>query len=471
MSAKAQDHTPNELAAMSPDEREQALQDQTGTKPRAYDVTDRNDIGNARHFVSEYGDRLLYCFAWKKWLVWDGTRWKPDDDGTPLRLAKDVVAKIFRDGAREQDKLILALAIDSAKAAKLRAMIDLAAPEVPVAVDELDTNGWLLNCPNGTVDLRTAELKPHEQWQKITKLCPTPFEPTATAPTWERFLVDVFVDPELVAFVQRLLGYCLSSDVREQKLPIFFGNGANGKSTLLNAFMDVVGTDYTMQSMPDFLMERRGDAHPTEKASLFGKRFVACVETESSRKLAESTVKMLTGGERIMARRMKEDFWEFQPTHKLVLCTNHRPVVKGTDHGIWRRLLLVPFNQRFEGERIDKNLPDKLKAESEGILAWLVRGCMEWQRIDLRPPEIVTEATDEYRSQEDVLGRFIDEQCDRGPNVAVPFKVLYFKLVEWCEESGEDCPSKKAVGTWLADQEFRKSRSNGIVWRGIILKD
>jgi putative DNA primase/helicase len=267
------------------------------------------------------------------------------------------------------------------------------------------------------------------------------------------------------------MGYCLTADVSEQKLPIFHGTGANGKSTLLNAFMDVVGSDYTMQAMPDFLMEKRGESHPTEKASLFGKRFVSCVETESSRKLAESTVKMLTGGEKIMARRMREDFWEFSPSHKLVLCTNHKPIVAGQDHGIWRRLLLVPFTQRFEGQRIDKALPDKLRTEAAGVLAWLVRGCMDWQRVGLNPPAIVTNATTAYRTKEDVLGRFIDDECQQGPNVSVTFASLFAKLETWSRDNGDDCPTKKSFGTWLAENGFERSRSNGVVWNGLMLSN
>lgn len=200
------------------------------------------------------------------------------------------------------------------------------------------------------------------------------YDPNADPPAWYDFLAQVFVDADLIDFVQRFLGYCLTGAVSDQRVPIFYGTGANGKSTLLNAFMDAIGPDYTMQCLPDFLMEKKGESHPTEKASLFGQRFVSFVETEASRKLAESILKMLTGGERIMARRLYEDFWEFDATHKSVLCTNHRPIISGTDHGIWRRLLLVPFLQRFGGARQDKHLPEKLKAERAGILAWLFVG-------------------------------------------------------------------------------------------------
>jgi putative DNA primase/helicase len=379
---------------------------------------------------------------------------------------------MFTDGMAEQQQHIVKLASETAQAAKLRAMISLAEsePGIPIDVDDLNPNGSLLNCPNGTLDLRTGKLRQHERWQNITMLCPTEYREDATCPQWEQFLKEVCVDEDLIAFVQRLLGYCLTADVSEQKLPIFYGTGANGKSTLLNAFLDVVGTDYTMQAMPDFLMEKRGESHPTEKAALFGKRFVSCVETESSRKLAESTVKMLTGGERIQARRMREDFWEFQPSHKLVLCTNHKPIVAGTDHGIWRRVLLVPFSQRFEGSRIDKKLPEKLKAEAVGILAWLVEGCLKWQRFGFNPPESVTSATDEYRSQEDIIGRFVSERCQRAKSSAVRFSNLYTAFESWCKDTGDFCPSKRKMGSWLTDQGYQSYSAHGRMYRGLVLK-
>ena len=439
-------------------------------QPRSYGQTDLNDIGNAEHFIARHSDKLRFCFAWKKWLTWDGARWTLDADGAPTRLAKDVVKTIFDDAIKTNNRLLIEFGTKTAKLARINAMITLAADKVPVSVDDLDANEWLLNCPNGTLDLRTGLLSDHERWQHITKLCPTEYRDKATCPRWETFLHEVFADDDLIGFVQRLLGYCLTGDVSEQKLPIFWGTGANGKSTLLNAVMDTVGADYTMQAMPDFLMERRHESHPTEKASLFGKRFVACVETEASRKLAESTVKTLTGGEKIMARRMREDFWEFEPTHKLILCTNHKPIVAGNDHAIWRRLLLVPFTQRFEGSQIDKRLPDKLRDERAGILAWLVRGCLDWQQHGLNPPEAVSTATDEYRCGEDIIGRFVRDNCQNIRNGAVRFAELFTRLEKWTEDTGDFCPSKRKVGAWLLEQGYPAFSANGRHYRGLVLR-
>ncbi len=438
---------------------------------RTYSWDDLNDIGNAQHYAAKYADELRYCVAWEKWLNWDGARWKIDDELRPLKLATELVEGMFSDVMETRHAQQLKHVCDSAKIARMRALIDLAAPKLAIQLETLDQNGWILNCKNGVVDLTTGELMPHDRKLGITKLCSTEFEPTARSPVWEKFLFDVFAgDVELIQFVQRLFGYFLTGDVSEQKLALFYGTGANGKSTLLNAFMDTIGPDYTMQCMPDFLMEKKGESHPTEKASLFGKRFVSCVETEASRKLAESTVKMLTGGEKIMARRMREDFWEFDPTHKLVLCTNHRPIIAGTDHGIWRRLLLVPFLQRFDGDRQDKQLPEKLKAERTGILAWAVRGYLEWQRIGLNPPVSVTNATEDYRSSEDIFGRFIAECCIVSKVSAVRFSDLYARFEQWANDAGESTPTKRAVGSWLKENEYEKFSSNGRWYRGLMLR-
>jgi len=438
---------------------------------RSYDATDLNDIGNAEHYSTAYENELRYCAAWKKWLVWDGCRWKIDNEERPLKLAKELVHTMFNDAMEIRGGEIFKHVCESATVSRLRAMIALAGPELPIRVEDLDRDSWALNCKNGTVDLTTGKLRPHDRADGITKLCPTEFQPDAESPVWTQFLRDVFADDfELITFVQRLFGQFLTGDVSEQKLALFFGTGANGKSTLLNGFMDTIGTDYTMQCMPDFLMEKQGESHPTEKASLFGKRFVSCVETEASRKLAESTVKMLTGGEKIMARRMREDFWEFSPTHKLVLCTNHRPIIKGTDHGIWRRLLLVPFLQRFDGDRQNKKLPAQLKAERSGILAWAVRGCLEWHLIGLNPPDSVTIATADYRNSEDIFGRFLADCCVSSKAFAVRFSELYQRLEQWADDAGEFLPSKRAVGTWLDDNGFEKYSAHGRCYRGLMLR-
>lgn len=437
---------------------------------RPYTLSDRNDIGNGSHFVRQHGHRVRYVHDWGKWLVWDGLRWKLDNDGTPLRLAQKTVTAIFHEGAKQQNGDILALAVQSAKLPRMSAMLTLATTSLGIPHEELDTHSWLLNCTNGTLNLRTNQIHPHQQSDKITKLCPTAYVHDAACPKWDKFLSEVFVDDDLITFVQRLLGYCLTGEVSEQKLPIFYGAGANGKTTLLNAVMETIGGDYTMQAKPDFLMAKKHDADLLSLTDLFGKRFVSCAESEESKRLAEATVKSLTGGDRIRARRHYENLWEFSPTHKLILCTNYKPIIKGTDHGIWRRLMLVPFSQSFKGKKDNKKLPKTLGNEAEGILAWLVRGCMDWQKTGLNPPERVVKATDEYRSQEDIIGRFLEERCQPAKSLSVRFSVLYQAFESWCEDTGDFCPSKRKVGSWLTDQGYKRFTANGSCYRGLKLK-
>jgi putative DNA primase/helicase len=246
-------------------------------------------------------------------------------------------------------------ALESESARRINAMLDLARsePGIPILPDQMDSDPWLFNCVNGTLDLRTGKLREHRREDYITKVCPTRYNANAVCKAWLRFLGGVFPDDEgepdteLITFNQRLLGRCLTGDVSEQILPIFWGSGANGKSTLINAILETMGDDYAMKANADLLMTSRGERHPTELAQLFGMRLVVASETHQGRRINETLVKDLTGGEPIRARRMREDFWEFKPTRKVILLTNHKPRVAGTDEGIWRRLRLLPFTTTF----------------------------------------------------------------------------------------------------------------------------
>ena len=439
----------------------------------------RTDRANSRRFLNQFGDRVRYCHPWSKWLTWDGARWQIDDGGAVMRLAMATADSVWHDAKECLTKDVVDFAVATSGHGKLSAMLKLAAADAPVAVDHLDANPWLLNCSNGTVDLRTGELRPHRREDNLTKLCPTNFKPDAGSYHFDRFLEGVF-DGSTIDFMQRFFGYCLTGDVREQILAVFHGIGSNGKSTLLKAIEDTLGTDFSTAAPPSLLIEKKTEAHPTELAGLFGKRLVIAQETNHGARLAEATVKLLTGGDVISARRMREDFWTFPPTHKVVLVTNHRPRIVGNDHAIWRRLVLVPFARKFwnpdKGEtgpaelRQDKTLPAKLKAEAEGILAWMVQGCLEWQRSGLQIPDSVRAATAEYRSEQDTLGRFAETCCIRSTAVRVKFSSLYGELEKWCNDGGDNVPSKRFVGSWLKDQGFKEQQANGRWYLGIALK-
>lgn len=434
------------------------------------------DIGNGERLAEQHGKNLRYCWPWSKWLKWTGRRWKLDDTGAVAKLAKETARSIYSEAAacidENERKATAKWAACSEKRDRLSAMIDLARsePGIPVLPEQLDRDPWLLNCKNGTLDLRTGNLRKHQREEYLSKLCPTPYDPAAECPTWEAFLQRIFGgDGELTGFVKRLAGYFVTGSVRDHILPIFWGSGSNGKSTLLGALLKVMGPDYSIKAAPDMLMIRRGEHHPTERADLFGKRLVAAVETQEGGRLNESLIKDLTGGDRQRARRMREDFWEFAPTHKLVLATNHKPTIKDTTHSTWRRVKLVPFQVVIPDEEQDHDLPAKLEAEARGILRWIVDGCLEWQQHGLPEPEAVKTATGEYRENQDALGPFLSECCLQHPGATVRAKDLYEVYKRHSTDAGEEPLSQRKFGEALTERGFDRFTSNGTWYRGIDL--
>jgi putative DNA primase/helicase len=434
------------------------------------------DAGNAERLADRHGANLRYCYPWGKWLGYDGARWVVDDRGAVVRLAKETVRAIFEEAQEAPDderaKQLGKWAISSQSESKIKAMIALgqSEPGVPVLPEEMDASRHFLNVLNGTIDLRTGELREHRREHLITKLAPVAYDPAADAPTWRAALERVLPDSEIREFFKRLCGYALTGDTSEHILPMLFGTGANGKSTVLNALLDTLG-DYATQAAPDLLITKK-NSHPTELADLFGMRFVASIEVEDGRRLAESLVKQLTGGDRIKARKMRQDFWEFEPTHKVFMAVNHKPTVRGTDNAIWRRIRLIPFTETIPPGEQDKKLPEKLRSERSGILAWAVEGCLEWEREGLQAPEEVRKATGEYRAEMDVLGAFLKECCKQSPEENEAAGELYKAYKLWCEDGGERAETQRRFGSQLRDRGFERYRGGsdgGNRWRGLSL--
>jgi putative DNA primase/helicase len=434
------------------------------------------DAGNAERLADRHGANLRYCYPWGKWLVYDGTRWCADDRGAVVRLAKDTARAIFEEAKEAADdetaKRLGKWATSSLSESKLRSMIALAQsePGIPVLPEEMDASNDLLNVLNGTIDLRTGELREHRREDLITKLAPVEYRLDAEAPTWRAVLERVLPSPEIRAFFKRLCGYALTGDTSEHLLPVLYGTGANGKSTVLNALMDTLD-DYATQAAPDLLIATK-NSHPTELADLFGMRFVASIEVEDGRRLAESLVKQLTGGDRIKARKMRQDFWEFAPTHKVFMAVNHKPTVRGTDNAIWRRIRLIPFTETIPPVEQDKKLPEKLQAERAGILAWAVEGCLEWRREGLQAPDEVRKATGEYRAEMDVLGAFLKDCCKQGPEENEAAGDLYTAYKLWCQDGGERIETQRRFGTQLRERGFERYRGGsdgGNRWRRVSL--
>src|SRR5215218_3117446 len=440
--------------------------------PARFNLT---DLGNAERFVVRHSEDVRYCFPWRKWLVWTGARWERDDTGHVHRLAKETVRGIYQEAAAAEDedrrKALARHATHSEAESKIKGMVELAKSEVPVSPDDLDADPWRLNVPNGTVDLRTGELQSHRREDMQTKMAGAEYRPEAGAPTWASVLERVLPNPEVRTFFKKLCGYALSGDVSEHILPVLYGTGANGKSTVLNALLEAVG-EYGMQAAPDLLIAKRG-GHPTEVADLFGMRLVASIEVEEGQRLAEALVKSLTGGDKVRARRMRQDFWQFHPTHTAFLCTNHKPEIRGTDNAIWRRIRLIPFTETLPPAEQDKKLPEKLQSELAGILAWCVEGCLEWQREGLQAPAEVRKATGAYRAEMDVVGAFLRDECEMDPDYKASFATVYDRYVVWCEEGGEKSETRRKFNARLKERgpfAGRRSGTGGSYeWHGLRL--
>jgi putative DNA primase/helicase len=431
------------------------------------------DLGNAERLVGRHGHDLVHVYG-LGWHVWTSQLWERDETGQVERRAKETVRSIYEEAAHvaqdEKRKTLAKWAKQSESVSRLGAMIALARsePGIPLKADQLDADPWLLNVQNGSLDLRTGDLRPHDRSDLITKLAPVAYDRDAEAPAWESFLGRILPNAAVRKFLQRYAGYSLTGDVSEQILLFLYGTGANGKSTLLNTLLEMMG-NYAQQAAPELLTIKRG-AHPTELADLQGARFVASIEVEEGKRLAESLVKQMTGGDRIKARFMRRDFFEFDPTHKIWLAANHKPVVRGTDHAIWRRIKLVPFEVTIPEPERDPNLPEKLRAELPGILAWAVRGCLDWQREGLDEPEEIRAATEEYREDMDPLQEFFEEWCLFREDHWTTSADIRGAYQGWAQKAGERPLDWHMVAARLKERGCReKRRHQGRGWQGIEL--
>ncbi|MGH9121804.1 MAG: DNA primase family protein, partial [Acidimicrobiales bacterium] len=316
------------------------------------------------------------------------------------------------------------------------------------------------------------ELRAPKRADLMTKCAPVEWDPDATCPAFDAFLERVLPEPEVRDFLCRGVGYSLTGDVGEHVLFIAHGSGANGKSTLLEVLSAMLG-DYAAPAAPRLLIESKIEAHPTNVADLHGRRFVVTTEIGAGHRFDESLVKWLTGGDTLKARRMRENFWEFKPTHKLWVGTNHKPRITGTDEGIWRRVHLIPFDVTIPPEERDPRLPGVLRRELPGILRWAVQGCLEWQECGLMAPDRVNQATELYRYESDVFGQFLHECCTEKPGFTVVGPALYGAYDSWCAANGLPPMNARSVAGRLRERGFdgRENRWKQMVWDGLGLLD
>jgi P4 family phage/plasmid primase-like protien len=424
------------------------------------------DTGNAERLVAQFGSTLKHCHPWKQWLVWDGTRWAADDTGRLMDFSKRVVRKLYEIASRTNDQSIRDAIVDFAKKSekvdRRKAMVDLARSEagIPVVSSDLDRDPWLLNCLNGTFDLKSGEFRAHRPSDLITKLCPTKFDPGAPRTTWVSFLERVLPDDEVRAYFQRFLGYSLTGDVREQVMLLAIGEGSNGKSTALCAVQAVLSTFYAIQIAADMLTAKSQRGHPTEVADLFGVRLAIGIETSKQQVFDEAFVKQLTGGDRLRARRMREDYWEFDPTHKIVLATNEMPAMPHMGYALWRRLHRVAFEVRIPAKDRDKNLLAKLKAERAGILAWMIEGCCEWMQRGLDPPDqVLFPKPDSFTP---ITVEFIRNNVQARPGARLRAADVFGAFQRWCGSRQYEVVSQTEFGRAMGRCGFGRKRISGL---------
>lgn len=449
------------------------------------------DLGNAK-VLSRIGDGKILHSSELSWLAWDGRRWLQGGDAEKVvnTLQKEVLEYRHKKASVSLNKLTLAGTVDEEakkrakaklkfifslnnheSASRFRSVMYLAQSEKNLSCDyrKFNTQHMKLNCNNGTLDLLTQTLHQHNPDDLITQVTRTDYDDRAACPRWEQFLAEVFNnDAELMDWFQRLLGYCLTGSTDLHILPVLWGSGRNGKSTIVRTMINVLGHDYASTTPSGFLAVSRGEQHPTKIATLYGKRFVCDLETGDGMRLDEELVKRLTGGDELMARRMHEDFWYFRPTHKIFLATNYEPTVQGTDDAIWGRVLKIPFTQSFLG-REEPGLDDKLAAEAPGILRWLVEGCARWQKDGLKPlPTAVTTATAEYRSEQNSVVRFFTERLVADPQSDTTKPGVMAAYSVWCIQNKQKQLTNTAFGLELR-KHFPKLQADKRVYKGIKL--
>jgi putative DNA primase/helicase len=445
-------------------------------KPKVDEAAERalrfSDTGNATRFALQHGEDVRYCYAWKSWIVFDGRRWEQDVTGEVMRRAKLTVKRMYDAAASATESERAAFgkhAIKSDSASRIEAMLSLAQSEPGIAVkpDDFDTDPWILTVLNGTLDLRTGKLRPHRREDLCTKMVHVAYDPSATCPQFLAFLARV-QEPEVIAFLRRASGYTLTGSTREQCLFFLYGQGGNGKTTFVEVLRLLMG-DFSTNAQFDTFLERKSERGPRDLARFFGSRFVTAIEADEGKRFDEAALKTITGSDTITACRIFEHSFEFKPAFKLWLASNHKPVIRGTDQGIWRRMRLVPFSTKIPDCEQDGDLDAKLAEEVAGILAWAVEGCLEWQRGGLGTPTRVTSATADYRSDMDTTGDFLTDRCEMGDRFSVGASMLYGAYKDWAITAGEHPISGKALSAKLSDRGIQKVKHGTVTYFGLRL--
>lgn len=417
------------------------------TTPVSIESAHSGQLRMAYRLAQKFSERMLFVYG-IGWHYWDGQRWAYDDIGG----AKRAVIQVLRDALAGSldDKQLRNDVRRCESAAGIAGVLDIAAALKPFAatVRDLDADPYLLNVANGTLDLRTMQLTPHNPANRLTKVARAAYRVNGQAGQWAAFINTVLPDEDVRSYVQRHIGVALCGSVIEHGLSIWTGTGANGKTTATRGLQWALG-DYASTAEPDLLLHRNG-GHPTGEMDLMGRRLVFVAETDEGRRFAESTMKRLTGGDTIRARRMRQDFVEFTPSHTPILVTNHLPAVSGDDPAIWRRIRVVPFEVVIATKDRDPDLPERLQLAADEILAWAIQGWHQYQVRGLAEPDAVLKATHDYQADSDAIGRFIDDECvTNSPAVKATTSQLFEAWQRWRSREAVPEMSQKAFGQGL----------------------
>jgi putative DNA primase/helicase len=439
----------------------------------------KSDVGNANRLINKHGVNIRYIHEHKTWIYWSDGRWEFDKDGDIFRRAQDTILAIHTEVAETDHDTRSALskfALRSENKKSLDNMIAIARTdkEVVMSQSDLDKDHYLLGVANGIVDLITGELRCSNRSDLITKRAHVTHSIDAKCPRWLKFINEIMDnDKELVDYLQKIVGYSLTGNTTEQKFFFLHGFGANGKSVFIETISNLLG-DYSMQTPVSTLMTKATGAINNDVARLKGARFVAATETQEHSKFNESELKQLTGGDTITARFLHQEFFQFLPEFKLWISGNHKPV-SGDGYGIWRRLILIPFNVKFAKKDRDNKLTEKLKQELPGVLNWAIAGCIKWQKEGLKTPDAIQSAISEYKSEMDTVQQWIDDcwETNSATDSEIKSTELYRSYINWAAQNGEYYKlTQNKLGRKLIERGVKtKRRSNGNHYLGIALKN
>ena len=435
------------------------------------------DLGNAKRFVRLNGGDVRYCVQRRRWMLWDGTRWKMDDALLIDGMVEAVSLDIDRESSQTQDsdrrKKLRQEAQAVESSAGKRNLLEMARSLVAVRQCELDDHHLLLTVKNAVIDLdRMCSTEPRRD-DFLTKQANVEYYPDAQCPRWREFLQMVMAGNEnLIAFLQKAAGYSLTGLCDERCLFILYGSGRNGKSTFVETLASILG-DFATRTPTETLMQKRSEGIPNDIAALKGARFVHAAESKEGRGMSEALIKDLTGNDTISARFMRAEWFTFKPEFKLWLSTNHKPVIKETTDAIWDRIRLIPFTVRIPDDKLlpSSQVQRMFSKEKSGIFNWMLEGLAMWRAGGLGMPDSVRRATNEYRSEMDVLTEFIDDCCVISTTAEVTVAALYQAYTRWCEPNQEKAIKKRILGERLIEKGFKRGQKTtgdrAKMWIGI----